>query len=128
MSNPFSLTGKIALVNGASRGIGLAIARGVAAAGANTILAARSIDRLEQHAQELRSEGFQASALKLDMADNVSIEAGAVAAGEVDILINVAGTNIRKRIELYTAQEYEMIMQTNLHGIFRLTQLIGPAM
>lgn len=128
MSNIFSLEGKTALINGASRGIGLAIAREMAAAGANTILAARSMDKLEANAEDLRSKGFKASALKLDMADNASIEAGATAAGEVDILINVAGTNIRKRIEKYTAEEYDMIMQTNLHGIFRLTQLVGPGM
>jgi NAD(P)-dependent dehydrogenase (short-subunit alcohol dehydrogenase family) len=127
-SNPFSLSGKTALVNGASRGIGLAIARGLAAAGANVILAARSVDKLEAEAGQLRNEGMQASALKLDMADNASIEEGARAAGDVDILINVAGTNIRKRFEQYTPEEYGMLMQTNMHGIFRLTQLVGARM
>ncbi|MBL8229438.1 MAG: SDR family oxidoreductase [Bryobacterales bacterium] len=126
--NPFSLTGKTALVNGASRGIGLAIAKGLAAAGAKVILAARSVDKLEAEAEQLRKEGFEASALKLDMADNASIEEGAKAAGDVDILINVAGTNIRKRFEQYTADEYSMLMQTNMHGIFRLTQLVGGRM
>lgn len=126
--NPFSLTGKTALVNGASRGIGLAIAKGLAAAGAKVILAARSVDKLEAEAEQLRKEGFEASALKLDMADNASIEEGARAAGDVDILINVAGTNIRKRFEQYTADEYSMLMQTNMHGIFRLTQLVGGRM
>lgn len=126
--NPFSLSGKTALVNGASRGIGLAIAKGLAAAGAHVILAARSVEKLEEEAGLLRKDGLQASALKLDMTDDASIAEGAKAAGDVDILINVAGTNIRKRFEQYTPEEYSRLMQTNMHGIFRLTQLVGARM
>ncbi len=127
-SNPFSLQGKTALINGASRGIGLAIAKAIAAAGAKTILASRSLDQLEKHASALREQGHAAEALTLDMADNSSIEIAAGKAGEVDILINVAGTNIRKKFQDYTRQEYEHLLQTNLHGIFRLTQLIAAGM
>ncbi|MCS7024192.1 MAG: SDR family oxidoreductase [Bryobacteraceae bacterium] len=127
-SNPFSLTGKTALVNGASRGIGLAIARGLAAAGAKVILASRSLEVLQAEAAEFQRAGHEASALRLDMADTVSIEEGAKQAGDVDILINVAGTNIRKRFEKYTPEEYHLLMQTNMHGIFRLTQLVGERM
>jgi gluconate 5-dehydrogenase len=128
LSNPFSLAGKTALINGASRGIGLAIAQGAAAAGANVILASRSLPQLQVHAKELRDQGFLAEAMKLDMADNESIDAAAAAQPEVDILINVAGTNIRKRFTEYTQEEYETIMQTNLHGIVRLTRLVGGRM
>lgn len=128
MANPFSLEGKRALINGASRGIGLAIAQGMAAAGAHTILAARSLAELEKQAAALTAAGHKAEAMNLDMADTASIEAGARAAGDVDILVNVAGTNIRKRFEQYTPEEYHSLLQTNLHGIFRLTQLVGGAM
>lgn len=128
LEHPFSLEGKTALVNGASRGIGLAIARALAAAGANVLLASRSLPELEKQAEALRSEGRQASAVKLDMTDMAAMEAAVGGLPEIDILINVAGTNIRKRFTEYTAQEYEYLMQTNLHGIVRLTQLVGARM
>jgi len=125
----FSLSGKTALIAGASRGIGLAIANEIAAAGARTILAARSLDKLEENAAALRAKGYNAEARKFDTGDSASIQALAAELGpEVDILINVAGTNIRKRFEDYTKEEYERIMQTNLHGIVELTQAIGPQM
>ena len=126
-NNPFSLAGRTALVAGASRGIGLAIARQIAAAGAHTILASRSLDKLEANAAELRGKGFSAEARQLDFSDRSSIDAFAAALPPVDILINVAGTNIRKRFEEYTEQEYEMLLQTNLHGIVALTQRVGKA-
>jgi gluconate 5-dehydrogenase len=126
--HPFSLEGKTALVAGASRGIGLAIARELAGAGANTILAARSIAALEREAASLLADGLNASALALDISDRSSIAAAAAAAGDVDILVNVAGTNVRKPIAQYTAEEYQRIFDTNLHGIVELTRLVGTRM
>jgi len=111
-------------VAGASRGIGLAIAQALAAQGAYTILAARSMDQLEAHANELP----HARAVPLDLTRSDSIRAAVEAAGDVDILVNVAGTNVRKRFEDFTRDEYERILQTNLHGIVELTQLIGARM
>ena len=122
--NIFSLSGKTALVAGASRGIGLSIVQALAAAGANTILAARSMDKLEATAQELPNS----RALHLDVTSSDSIRAAAEAAGDVDILVNVSGTNVRKRFGDFTREEYERILQTNLHGIVELTQLIGAKM
>ncbi len=127
-SNPFTLEGKTALINGASRGIGLAIARGMAAAGAHVILGSRSLPTLETLAAELREQGHRASAVKLDMTDTAGIEAAVKTLPEIDILVNVAGTNVRKRFTDYTAQEYEHLLQTNLHGIVRTTQLVGGRM
>ena len=112
----FSLSGKKALVAGASRGIGLAIAKATAAAGAHTILAARSQEALEKEAAALNQAGQKAETLRLDMTSEQSIDAAAEAHGDIDILVNVAGTNVRKRFEQYTQEEYERIMQTNLHG------------
>jgi gluconate 5-dehydrogenase len=123
-----NLTGKTALVAGASRGIGLAIAQQIAAEGAHTILASRSMSNLEKHAHDLRNKGLSAEARGLDMADPKAIVEFAATLPDIDILINVAGTNIRKHIGDYTAEEYDRIMQTNLHGIFTLTQKIGPKM
>ena len=126
MSN-HPLAGKKCLVAGASRGIGLAIAQGVARAGADTTLAARSVAALEKEAAALRAAGLSARALALDIKSTASIEAAA-AAEPWDILINVSGTNIRKRFQDYSPEEYANIFETNLHGIARLTQLVGPGM
>ncbi|HEY3837941.1 MAG TPA: SDR family oxidoreductase [Bryobacteraceae bacterium] len=123
MENIFSLAGKRALVAGASRGIGLAIAKGLASAGAEVLLAARSIGKLKTEASAING-----IAIELDMTRADSVRAAAEAAGDVDILVNVAGTNIRKRFEEYTQAEYEHILSTNLHGIVELTKLIGKGM
>lgn len=128
VSNPFSLAGKTALINGASRGIGLAIAQSMAHAGAHTILAARSLPQLTAAAKDLCAQGCQAEALRLDMADETTIEQAAAALPAIDILVNVAGTNIRKQFTAYTRDEYNYLLQTNLHGIVRLTQLVGEKM
>ena len=122
------LSGKTALVAGASRGIGLAIAQQLAEAGARTTLAARSLENLQAHAQALAARGLQADALRLDLADSASIRAAVAGIETPDILVNVAGTNIRKSFTQYTAAEYEHIMRTNLHGIVELTQLVGARM
>ena len=68
------------------------------------------------------------ASLVLDLKESASICAAAEAAGDVDILVNVAGTNVRKDFTSYTREEYDHLMQTNLHGIFELTQLIGKKM
>ncbi|HWR52303.1 MAG TPA: SDR family oxidoreductase [Bryobacteraceae bacterium] len=128
MKNPFSLDGKTALVAGASRGIGLACARSFAQAGARTILASRDMKALEGEAAKLRDEGFQAEAAKLDVANSASIQECAAALPDVDILLNCAGINLRKKFETYTREEYDRVLQTNLHGIFELTQLVGKKM
>jgi gluconate 5-dehydrogenase len=124
----FSLAGKTALVAGASRGIGLAIAQGLAVAGAHTVLAARSMDKLEEHARALSGQGHSASAVRMDMSDSKSIDTALANLDGIDILVNVAGTNIRKSFPEYTKQEYEMILQTNLHGLVEVTQKVGSKM
>ena len=128
LESMFSLSGKKALIAGASRGIGLAIGQATAAAGAQTILAARSMDKLETEAAALREAGYEAEIASLDVTDNDSIASIAEAHPDVDILVVVAGTNIRKRFEQYTPDEYQHIMQTNLHGPALLTQRIGAQM
>ncbi len=128
LTEMFSLTGKTALVAGASRGIGLAIAKGLAGAGARTLLAARSKQDLEKQAEAIRAEGQEAEPIELDITNPDSVRAAAEAAGAVDILVNVAGVNVRKPIGDYTAEEYESLMQTNLHGVFELTRVVGKKM
>jgi NAD(P)-dependent dehydrogenase (short-subunit alcohol dehydrogenase family) len=124
----FSLEGKTALVVGASRGIGLAIAKQMAAAGAHTILAARSLDKLETQAAESRTGGGSAEALAIDVSSSESIAGVADRLGPVDIFVGVSGTNLRKRISDYAPEEYSNIMRTNVDGFFLLSQKIGKRM
>ncbi len=128
MYKAFSLEGRRALIAGASRGIGLAMAQAVARSGADTILAARNLEALERAAAGLRAEGCQARALRLDIADVQSIEQAVAEAGDVDILHNVAGINIRKPFLQFTREEYDRVLNTNLHGVMELTQRVGRRM
>jgi gluconate 5-dehydrogenase len=93
------------------------------AAGANVILASRSKEKLDELAKEMDGR-----AIALDVKDPASVRRCAEEAGDVDILVNVAGTNIRKRFEDYTQAEYEHIMSSNLHGLAALTQAVGARM
>ena len=118
------LRSKVALVVGASRGIGLAIAREIARAGAHTVLASRDLPVLEQESQALRAQGFDAAPLKLDVANLSNTQE----LPDADILINVAGTNIRKPFEQYTQEEISFLLRTNLFGLVELTQRVGGRM
>jgi NAD(P)-dependent dehydrogenase (short-subunit alcohol dehydrogenase family) len=118
------LTAKTALIVGASRGIGLAIAKEIARSGAHTILASRNIEALQTEAAALVKEGHQASALQLDVSAPDSI----TNLPDVDIMVNVTGTNIRKRFEQYTKEEIDYLLQTNLTGLTQLTQKVGARM
>jgi gluconate 5-dehydrogenase len=124
----FALTGRTVLVAGASRGIGLAIAREVAAAGARTILGARSIDRLREEAARLVADGLQAEAVELDVTDGAAVRSVVDGLPDLDGLVNVAGVNIRKRFETYTQDEYDRIVDTNLHAQVDLTRVVGARM
>ncbi len=127
-TNPFSLEGRTALVAGASRGIGLAIAELAARSGARVILVSRSLEVLERHAARLTAEGCRAEAMRLDTGDAESLRAAAEKLPEIDILYNVAGVNVRKRFTDYTQAEYDRIFGINLHGIVTLTRAVGARM
>lgn len=118
------LANKTALIVGASRGIGLAIAREVAVAGADTVLAARSLETLEKEAESLVKEGYQARSVRIDVNDPETF----ANLPDVDILVNVTGTNIRKPFEQYTKDEIDHLLQTNLTGLTMLTQNVGRRM
>jgi gluconate 5-dehydrogenase len=118
------LRNKVALVVGASRGIGCAIARDIARQGARTILASRDLATLTKEAGDLCAGGFEAIPMQLDVGD-----VGAVTdLPAADILVNVAGTNMRKPFEQYTKQEIDHLLQTNLFGSMDLTRRIGQCM
>jgi NAD(P)-dependent dehydrogenase (short-subunit alcohol dehydrogenase family) len=119
-----TLAGKTALIVGASRGIGLAIAREIARSGAETVLASRNIESLKAEARMLNEAGLRASTLRLDVADASHLPE----LPACDIVVNVAGTNIRKVFETYTSEEFDALFRTNLTGLVAITQKAGAGM
>ena len=124
---------RIALVTGASRGIGRACALELAKAGVKVALAARQLDKLEEVATEIRAMGGEAFVVELDLASGDSIKAAfskvAKEFGRIDILVNNAGVtkdNLSLRMKL---DDWNMVLQTNLTGAFLcIQQVISPMM
>lgn len=126
-----SIQGRIALVTGASQGIGRACALELARAGATVALAARNQGKLSEVAQEIEAAGGQAAAFALDVASEESIKAGAKAIvekfGKVEILVNNAGITRDTLVLRMKRPDWDDVLTTNLTGAFLLTQtLLGP--
>src|SRR5271166_3000608 len=126
-----NLGGRIALVTGASQGIGRACALELARAGATVALAARNESKLAETAAEIESAGGQAAAFALDVASEESIKAGAKAIlerfGKVEILVNNAGITRDGLVLRMKRADWDDVLNTNLTGVFLLTQaLIRP--
>jgi 3-oxoacyl-[acyl-carrier protein] reductase len=126
------LEGRVALVTGASQGIGRACALALANAGARVALAARNSEKLSEVAQQITDAGGQASTFALDLASEESIRAGAKAVlaemGKIDILVNNGGItrdNLMLRMKL---ADWDAVLTTNLTGTFLLTQAVATAM
>jgi NAD(P)-dependent dehydrogenase (short-subunit alcohol dehydrogenase family) len=126
------IAGRVALVTGASSGLGARFARVLAAAGAKLVLAARRQDRLAALAAELRADGAEAITVALDVASYESIQAAAVVAekqlGPIGILVNNAGISHQARIEEITEADYDDVMGTNLKGAFFMAQAAAKQM
>jgi 2-dehydro-3-deoxy-D-gluconate 5-dehydrogenase len=132
MSSSFSLAGKVAIVTGGNGGIGLGMAHGLAAAGADIVIAARQTIKSESAALELSRYGTRISVLQVDVADDEKCQAMIAAAaqtmGRIDILVNNAGINIRKQPQDYTPAEWRQVMAINLDGAFFCSQAAYPLM
>lgn len=116
------LDGKIALITGGSRGLGLAMAQALAHAGADVALASRSQSGLESAAQLVRQTGRRALIVPTDIGriDEVRAMVRAVEEhyGQLDILVNAAGVNVRKPSTEFTEEEWEYLLNINLKGAF----------
>ena len=128
----FSLEGKVALVTGAGRGIGRAIAEGLASQGAKVACAARTVSELEEVAKAIQEKGGEALAVELDMGEMASLDKALDTVtskfGRLDILVNNAGTNARQNIEEVTEENYDRIMNVNLKGLYFLSQKVAAWM
>jgi NAD(P)-dependent dehydrogenase (short-subunit alcohol dehydrogenase family) len=126
------LKNKTALITGASRGIGLAIAEAYAAEGANLILNARNPDQLNQVAAKLRTDfGVNVTCAPFDVVDRPAIEAMAKTAdanGGIDILVNNAGIHRAAPFLAYTPQDFREVFEVNFFGVLHATQCVLPGM
>jgi NAD(P)-dependent dehydrogenase (short-subunit alcohol dehydrogenase family) len=124
----FDLTGKVAVVTGASRGLGQTFARALARAGADLVITSRTRDSLKPFQEEVESFGRRAVPLELDVRSEDSIRtmvAEAVKAyPRLDILVNNAGCNVRKRAVDVTWDDWNLILDTNLRGAFFVAQSV----
>ncbi len=132
MSSPFDLTGKTALVTGASRGLGQQFARALARAGADLAITSRTLASLEPFAAEMRALVRRVGCVELDVRDHASIQSAIADAieqlGQLDILVNNAGCNIRKPALDVTWDDWNTILDTNLRGAFFVAQSVARHM
>jgi gluconate 5-dehydrogenase len=128
----FDLAGKTALVTGAGSGLGFAIARGLAGAGARVVLNGRTRSKLEAAVAALRGDGLAAELAAFDVADPDAVRAGVAAVREqvapIDILVNNAGIQHRAPIVEFADADWRRLMATNLDAPFYMARAVIPAM
>jgi NAD(P)-dependent dehydrogenase (short-subunit alcohol dehydrogenase family) len=127
-----TLDGRTALVTGASRGIGEAVALALAEAGARLVLCARDEDALRRVAARVDAVGAEASVLPVDVTDREGVAAAVgellEGVGGVDVLVNAAGTNVRRKAEDLTLLEWDELLDLDLTAPFHLSRLVMPSM
>lgn len=131
-NQPFDLAGKVAIVTGASRGLGQYFGRALARAGADLVITSRSREALEPFKEEIEALGRKAVPLQLDVRHYDSIqnmvEAAYKAYGKIDILVNNAGCNVRKPAVDITWDDWNLVLDTNLRGTFFVAQAVAKKM
>ncbi|APE11432.1 3-oxoacyl-ACP reductase FabG [Rhodococcus pyridinivorans] len=128
----FRLDGRVAIVTGASSGLGVAFTRGLAEAGADVVLAARRVDRLEETAALVREAGRQAVTVETDIADPEQaqrmVDHAVEQLGRVDILINNAGIGTAVPATKETPEQFRQVIDINLNGSYWAAQAVGRVM
>ena len=128
----FDLTGRVAVVTGASRGLGQYFGRALARAGADLVITSRDPATLKPFQQEIEALGRKAFPLALDVRDYDSIQKMVEAAvghyGKIDILVNNAGCNVRKPSLEVTWEDWNLVLETNLRGTFFVAQAVARHM
>ncbi|MDW3684633.1 glucose 1-dehydrogenase [Cupriavidus sp. CV2] len=136
MMNPdlkmFDLSGRTALVTGASSGIGLALAGGLARAGARVVLNARRKDKLDQAADSLRAQGADVRTVSFDVTQSTAVAEGIASVeadvGPIDILVNNAGMQRRAPLEQFEEAHWHELMKTNVDSVFLVGQAVARHM
>lgn len=132
MSYVIDLSGRVALVTGASSGLGAHFARTLSQAGAAVVIAARREERLKSLRAEIESEGGVAHVVTLDVTDPQSIAAAVAHAetemGAIDILINNSGVSTTQRLAEVTPEDFDYVMDTNCRGAFFVAQAVAKRM
>jgi len=128
----FDLAGRIALVTGGGSGIGFAIARGLARAGARVAINGRNRDKLDAAAAKLADEGINVHVSPFDVTDEAAVTAGFAALardlGSPDILVNNAATNQRQPLDQFSLSDWRALQAVNVDGPFLATRAVVPAM
>jgi NAD(P)-dependent dehydrogenase (short-subunit alcohol dehydrogenase family) len=126
------LAGKVALITGASRGLGRAMAVALAADGARLALVARDVEKLNETASQVRERGGEAEVYQADVAIEEQVAAlekqVSERSGKVQILVNNAGINIRKNLVEFTLEEWNRVMNSNLTSVFLMCRAFVPHM
>lgn len=133
MSSPlhaamFDLTGRVALVTGASRGLGAAMSTGLAHAGAEVILNGRDQATLDAQAAAMRAEGLKVRTAAFDVRDAAQMEQVVRGLGPIDILLHNAGNQYRGPVETLTDEGWYGVLDTHLTALFRLSRIVVPGM
>ena len=130
--NMFNLSGKRALITGSSQGIGFALARGLAAAGAEIVLNGRDQAKLDAATQKLTTDGATIYSLAFDATDHdavrVAVDNFETKIGSIDILINNAGMQHRTELHNFPADAFERLLQTNIASVFHVGQAVARHM
>ncbi len=128
----FDLSGRVAVITGGARGIGLAIAEGLASAGAVCVLSSRKVEEGERAAEMLRQKHLKAYFIPVDVSRRKSVRRLMAAVldkfQKIDILVNSAAIILRKRMEEITDEEWDSLMEVNLRGVFFCCQEAGREM
>ena len=132
MSYSIDLSGRVALVTGASSGLGAQFARTLARAGAAVVLSARRVERLKDLRAQIEGEGGDAHVIAMDVTDVVSIRAAVAHAetevGSIDILVNNAGVGSTQRLQDVTEDDFDHVFSTNVRGAFFVAQEVAKRM
>lgn len=132
MAYTIDLSGRVALVTGASSGLGEQFARTLARAGAGVVLASRRMEKLKALRARIEGEGGDAHVVELDVTDHDSIKAAVAHAetemGSIDILVNNSGVSTTQRIQDVTPDDFDFVFDTNVRGAFFVAQEVGKRM
>jgi NAD(P)-dependent dehydrogenase (short-subunit alcohol dehydrogenase family) len=128
----YNLSGKTAVITGASKGLGKAMALALGSAGANIALVSRDLDQLNEARRAVQSVGGEAAVFPADISEEEQVrnlERDVIAAfGGVHILINNAGINLRKQLVEFTLEEWRRVLETNLTSVFLMCRSFVPQM